>query len=248
MTTDWMHELKSVTLNVEGESAPMCTPGASAEYRAARRALMAAEIELHGQVIRVAKQRRSLPPGPVMPDYQLAEGPRALTADEPVTTVGLGDLFGEHDELVVYHLMFHPDDDEACPMCTSVVDGLHGVAHHIARRAALVVVAKAPLSKLRAWGRRRGWAGLRLVSAHRTLFTTDLGTEGSKGGQVPAVSVFRRDGDQVRLVYLQSADFADGEHGGVDQIWPIWHVFDLLPSGRGDWMPDNTYGRLGVIG
>lgn len=97
------------------------------------------------------------------------------------------------------------------------------------------------LDQLRAWGRRRGWQGLRLVSAHGTSFTTDLGTEGSRGGQVPAVSVFTRDGDEVRHSYTQSAELPGGRAGGMDLIWPLWHVLDLLPSGRGEWLPDNTY-------
>ncbi len=31
---------------------------------------------------------------------------------------------------------------------------------------------------------------------------------------------------------------------------PVWNVFDLLPSGRGDWFADNTYpgARRGEVG
>jgi predicted dithiol-disulfide oxidoreductase (DUF899 family) len=177
----------------------------------------------------------------VLPTYALAEGPIDLTADGPARTVGLLDLFGGHDELIVYHLMFHPDDDAACAMCSLWVDGLHGVSHHISRRAGLAIVAKAPLDKLRAWGRRRGWQGLRIVSAYGTDFVADLGTEGSRGGQVPAFSVFVRQGDQVRHAYTQSANFPDGSERAIDRMSAVWNAFDLLPSGRGDWLPDNTY-------
>lgn len=242
MTTEWWTELKSITLNVEGETFPMWPAGASDEYRTARLELVEAEAALHQHVAAVATQRRALPPGPVMPTYELAEGSVDLADGSPSKPVTLGDLFGDHDELVVYHLMFHPDDNAACAACSSIVDGLHGISHHIIRRAGFAVIAQAPLGKLRAWGRRRGWQGLRLVSAHGTSFATDLGTEGSRGGQVPAVSVFTRDGEEVRHAYTQSADFPDGQPGGIDQIWPLWHVLDLLPAGRGDWMgPDNTY-------
>jgi hypothetical protein len=27
----------------------------------------------------------------------------------------------------------------------------------------------------------------------------------------------------------------------MDLISPVWNVFDLLPSGRGEWLPDNSY-------
>jgi predicted dithiol-disulfide oxidoreductase (DUF899 family) len=241
MTTEWWTELKSVTLHVDGERAPLWPDGATEEYRAARRALVEAEAALREQVHAVAALRRALPPGPVLRSYDLTEGPIDLSSDGPARSVTLAELFGDHDELVVYHLMFHPDDDAACAMCSMWVDGLHGVSHHLTRRAALAVIAKAPIDKLRAWARHRGWQGLRLVSAYGTSFTTDLGTEGSRGGQVPAVSVFTRHGDQVRHAYTQVAEFPDGRAGGIDLVSPVWHVFDLLPSGRGDWLPDNTY-------
>ena len=130
-------------------------------------------------------------------------------------------------------------------MCSMWVDGLHGVAHHLTRRAGLAIIAKAPIDKLRGWGRRRGWQGLRLVSGYDSPMITDLGIEGSRGGQFPAVSVFTRsavDGaEQVRHAYTQSADYPDGSGRGIDLINPVWQTLDLLPRGRGDWVPDNTY-------
>ncbi len=239
--TEWWTELKSITLHVETDPTPLWASGASSDYRVARRALLDAEIALRDQAEAVAAQRRALPPGPVLPEYTFAEGPRDLAADDPSGSVTLAELFGAHDELVVYHLMFHPEDDAACAMCSMWVDGFRGVAPHLARRAGLAVIAKAPLGKLRAWGRRRGWHGLRLVSAFdEPGFLTDLGVEGSRGGQFPAVSVFTRDGNRVRHSYLQSADFPDRTGRGIDLLCPVWPMLDLLPSGRGEWLPDNT--------
>jgi hypothetical protein len=42
---------------------PIRVPGQSADYRAARTALLAEEIELRRYIERVAAQRRALPPG-----------------------------------------------------------------------------------------------------------------------------------------------------------------------------------------
>lgn len=207
--------------------------GASDEYRAARLALADAEARLSDAIEAVAAQRRELPPGPVVPDYQLTEGPLDLSAEGPYNPVTLMELFGDHDELIVYHIMFHPEDDTACAACSMFVDGLHGVSHHIMRRAALAVVGKAPVDKLRAWARQRGWQGLRVASAAGTSFTTDLGTEGSRGGQFPCFSVFTRHGNQLRHAYIQCADFPDGRPRGIDLMSPVWNTFDLLPSGRG---------------
>ena len=60
--------------------------GESAEYRAARTALLAEEIALRRQIQRVAGQRRALPPGPVAKDYRFH--------DEQGRELGLIDLFG----------------------------------------------------------------------------------------------------------------------------------------------------------
>ena len=43
-------------------------PGESAEYRGARNALLAQEMELRRQIERVAAQRRQLPAGGAIPD------------------------------------------------------------------------------------------------------------------------------------------------------------------------------------
>jgi predicted dithiol-disulfide oxidoreductase (DUF899 family) len=237
----WL-ELKSIALHDDGDQPSSPWPvGASPEYIAARRALEQAEAELRAHVKEVAARRRELPRGAVVGDYVLTEGPRDLAVDGPGRPVTVPELFGEHDALVVYHLMFHPDDDAACPMCSMWVDALHGVSHHIARRAAFAVVAKAPVDKLRRWGRRRGWQGLRLVSSHGTSFNADLHMEGPAGGQWPAVSVFQRDGGEVRHVISQTASSPVIDAGGIDLLNPVWHVWDLLPAGRGEWLPDNDY-------
>jgi predicted dithiol-disulfide oxidoreductase (DUF899 family) len=233
MSTDWL-QLKSITLH-EGTGPPQrqAPEGASDEYLAARRSLQEAEKALLAQVEEVARRRRALPPGAVMPDYVFHE--------EPDRRTSLRDLFGDHDTLLVYHLMFHPDDDAACAACSLWVDGLHGVAHHIARNAAFAVIAKAPAPKLRAWAQRRGWDGLRIVSSFETTLNADLGVEGPRGGQWPMISVFTRDGDEIRHFYSQYADFPDGTGRGIDLLSPVWHALDLLPRGRGEWLPDNDY-------
>ena len=47
--------------------------GESEDYRRARNALLAEEIELRRQIQRVAEQRRALPPGPRAKDYRFLD-------------------------------------------------------------------------------------------------------------------------------------------------------------------------------
>jgi predicted dithiol-disulfide oxidoreductase (DUF899 family) len=223
------------------ETRPIWPAGASEEHIEARIELARAEQQLHDQLWAVAAARRELPPGPVLGEYFLAEGPADLGLDGPVARTALRQLFGEHETLLIYHLMFAPEDAAACPMCSLWVDGLHGVAHHIAQHATFVVVGKAPLPKLRTWAVRRGWDGLRILSSHGTTFNADMNAETPEGGQVPMVSVLRTDGGQVRHVVSQHANFMDGSDGANDLLTPLWSVLDLLPAGRGDWYAGNAY-------
>ena len=39
----------------------------------------------------------------------------------------------------------------------------------------------------------------------------------------------------------QFADYPDGTAGAIDLLSPVWNTFDLLPAGRGEWLPDNDY-------
>lgn len=223
------------------DALPMWPVGASAEYIAARIELAKAERTLRDQVEKVAAGRRMLPEGTLIKDYGLAEGPKDLGLDEPVRTTRLSELFGDHDTLFVYHLMYHPDDDEACSMCSMWVDGFHGVSHHLAQNMAFAVIGKAPLSKLRAWARRRGWDGLRILSGYGTTFNADLNAEHPNEDQRPMASTFVRDGGQVRHFYTLPANFIDNAERGIDLLSPVWNVLDLLPTGRGDWYAANSY-------
>jgi predicted dithiol-disulfide oxidoreductase (DUF899 family) len=200
-------------------------------YRERRAALLVAETELREHTERVARQRRDLPPGPLMPAYRLTEG-------DPPVAVDLPDLFDGHDVLVVHHLMFWPTG--GCPMCSMWLDGLNGVAAHLAQHVALVVTAPAPLPQLRDWGRARGWSGLRLVSAAGTDLGTDLGFADTDGGQMPGVSVFTRDGGRARLAWHGQPGLVEGGRG-IDALSPVWNVLDLTPGGRPDWWPGNDY-------
>jgi len=195
---------------------------------------------------RVAELRRHLPEGAAMEDYQFEEGPRDLSAgDEPVRRVRLSELFTKPDRsLVIYRFMFGKKQTKACPMCTAWIDGANGVAHHLAQNLDFAVVAAADLPTLRAHARARGWDKLRLLSAGKSAFKYDLGSEDRDGGQDSTVSVFARDADGT-LRHLYSAHPRMGpaiQERGIDLLAPMWHFLDLTPQGRGSWYASLAYG------
>src|ERR1700674_5627160 len=128
-------------------------------YLDAREELRVAELELMRHRERVAEQRRQLPAGPLVEDYEFAEGPADLDdGDAPVRPVRLSELFSAPDRpLVIYHFMYGKRQTSACPMCTMWIDGFNGVARHLAPNVDFAVAAAADPATLRAHGRARGW-------------------------------------------------------------------------------------------
>lgn len=205
-------------------------PGADDAYRWSRERLREAEIDLRERIEAVAQMRRALPPGPVVPEYGFIEDERR---------VRLVDLFAPGKPyLILYHLMYWADDDDFCPMCSLWIDGFNGVAPHVVQRANFVIASRAPVEKLRAWGARRGWHRLRLLSDDGPAFARAIDAEDEQGNPDSTIVVFAKDGEVVRHVYSAHPMLEDRERG-IDLLSPVWHLFDLMPSGRGDWYGTN---------
>jgi predicted dithiol-disulfide oxidoreductase (DUF899 family) len=214
-------------------------PGESAGYREARDDLLAAEMELRRQTERVAAMRRALPPGGLVPqDYVFEEGEE----DRPVR---LSELFGDKQTLLLYSYMYGPNMERPCPSCSSMLDGLDGQAKHITQRAALAVVARSPIARLRAAGAERGWRSLRLISSANNSYHPDYHSETPEGAQRPIMNVFSRQGGEVRHAWASELAFAPTEPGQdprhIDAIWPLWSALDFGPEGRGDFRPALEY-------
>jgi predicted dithiol-disulfide oxidoreductase (DUF899 family) len=215
---------------------PIRVPGESAEYRAARTALLAEEIELRRHIERVAAQRRALPPGaPVTGRY------RFMTEGGETDLAG---LFGDQQTLYVYSYMFGPQRARPCPMCTNLLDAWDGNADDIAQHMSLVVVARSPLERLLAWKQERGWKHLRLATDIDGSYVRDYFGVGPDGDDVPSQNVFtRRDGT---LRHFWSAEMTTSDPGqdprGAPDPAPLWAVLDQTPEGRGaDWYPRLSY-------
>jgi len=232
-------DAKTETLTPADEMArasPIRVPNESADYRAARTALLAEEIELRRHIERVAAQRRALPPGgEVTGDY------RFMTEQGETDLLG---LFGDKQTLVTYSYMFGPQRERPCPMCTNLLDAWDGNADDIQQRVALAVVARSPLERLLAWKKERGWKNLRLVSDVNGAFFRDYFGLTPDGEEVPADNVFtRRDGT---LRHFYAGEMTTGDPGqdprGAPDPAPLWTVLDLTPEGRGaDWYPSLNY-------
>jgi predicted dithiol-disulfide oxidoreductase (DUF899 family) len=213
--------------------------GESDGYARARQALLAEEIEVRRHLTRLAEQRQALPPGPVIErDYRFTDG----NGDD----VGLADLFGGHDTLVTYFWMYGPQRPRPCPMCTNWLGGVNGNARDIEERAALKILGRSSVERQRAFAVERGWRDLDFVQTVGDDYARDLGALDADGNESPAIVVFRKDGDSVRLFWsaempMEAADPGQDPRVAPD-IAPLWAVLDLTPEGRGaDWYPRLEY-------
>ena len=213
-------------------------PNESDEYRRARNALLAEEIELRRHIERVAEQRRALPEGGKVPkDY------RFQGATGPVT---LSELFGDKQTLVVYSYMFGPQRERPCPMCTSLLSAWDGEADDVGQRVSLVVMARSPIERLIAFKKERGWRHLRLYSDGSGEFTRDYVS--AEDADEPAFNVFTRRDGVIRHFWSGEMGSVTADPGqdprGAPDLMPLWTILDSTPEGRGsDWYPRLDYGK-----
>jgi predicted dithiol-disulfide oxidoreductase (DUF899 family) len=187
----------------------------------------------------VNEQRRQLPMVKLDKTYQF-KGPGN-------TTVTLGDLFEGYDQLIVYHFMFKPGDDEGCRGCCHVGESLPDVNHLRLKNTNLVCVSRAPIEKLEAFKKKNGWKWPWYSSGgtdfnydfHATIDDTvepamlnfrtkeEMEAAGKRWytGDVPGYSVFlKKDGE----IYHTYSTFARGG----EKFMPTLALLDMTPMGR----------------
>jgi predicted dithiol-disulfide oxidoreductase (DUF899 family) len=61
-----------------------------------------------------------------------------------------------------------------------------------------------------------------------------MGYRGEKGGWLPGISVFKRDGERILRV-------SDQQLGPGDDFCSVYHFLDMLPEGATGWRPKFSY-------
>jgi predicted dithiol-disulfide oxidoreductase (DUF899 family) len=169
-------------------------------------------------------ERRRLPMVRIEKDYVF---------DGPNGKASLLDLFEGRRQLIIYHFMFDPEWDEGCDGCSFFVDNIGHLAHLHARDTSLVLVARAPLAKIKPFKKRMGWT-VPWFSSFGSEFNYDFGVTTDEG-EAFGLSVFLRDGDSVFQTY-----FTDGR--GVEALGSVWTFLDLTPFGRQEDWEDSPKG------
>jgi predicted dithiol-disulfide oxidoreductase (DUF899 family) len=123
--------------------------GTREEWLAARLDLLQAEKELTRRSDELARRRQELP---------WVRVDKAYRFETDGGSASLADLFRGRSQLLVYHLMFGPEYNAACPSCSAIADGFNGGVVHLENHdVAMTAISRAPLHKLQAFKRRMGW-------------------------------------------------------------------------------------------
>jgi predicted dithiol-disulfide oxidoreductase (DUF899 family) len=201
----------------------------------ARKELLLQEKEFTRLRDRLSRARRELPWERVEKEY-VFDGKNGRET--------LAELFAGNRQLIVYHLMFDPDWEEACSRCSFWADNFNGVLVHLNQRdVSLVAISRAPFAKLAAFQKRMGWS-FNWVSSFAGEFNRDyhvsFASEQIVEGEVvynyrlmknsmterPGISVFYKDRDGT--IFHTYSCYARG----LDMLNVAYHYLDLTPKGR----------------
>jgi predicted dithiol-disulfide oxidoreductase (DUF899 family) len=204
------------------------------EWIEARKQLLAQEKQFTRQRDQLSAARRALPCVRVTERYEFERTRGKAT---------LADLFDGRSQLVVYHFMFGPDWEAGCKSCSFWADNFNGIVEHLRHRdVTLLAISRAPLAKLQAYEKRLGWT-FEWVSSHGSSFNHDFGvsftpeelatgevvynfaTQKAMGAELPGISVFHKQGDDVFHTYSCYSR-------GIDMMNTAYHYLDLVPKGR----------------
>lgn len=216
-------------------------------WLAARKQLLRREKEVTHLRDQVNAERRRLPMVELTTDY-VFEGPQGK--------LSLLEIFEGRRQLYVHHFMWIDARDEGCPSCSITADlsfGPHTREQLAARDVTFAAISRAPFEKLQRFKAAKGWTFPFYSSAgssfnydfHATLDESKRTIEYNylseaelreRGfpeqllrGDVPANSVFVRDGDRVFHAYSAFAR-------GLEQLVAPYHFLDFTPFGRQqDW-------------
>jgi Bacterial protein of unknown function (DUF899)/Glycosyl transferase family 21 len=120
------------------------------------------------------------------------------------------------------------------------------VAADIKRKAALKILGRSSVERQLVFAQERGWRNLDFVQTVGDDFARDIGALTPEGDESPALIVFRRVGDSVRLFWAAEMSGRMADPGqdprGAPERAPLWNILDLTPQDREPrWYPKLTY-------
>jgi len=166
--------------------------------------------------------------------------------ESPDGPVSLSDLFDGRSQLIVYHYMYAPGDEEGCSGCSFVCDHVDSARQHFEHNdLAFVAVSRAPIADFQAFKKRMDWT-FRWVSSNQNSFNYDFGVSFRKedlekgpvwfnfkiqklrGMEQPGLTVFTKDAEGN--IYRTYSSY----ERGLDLLLGAYNYLDLTPKGRNE--------------
>ncbi len=219
------------------------------EWLTARKTLLEHEKEYTKHRDRINAERRRLAMVKLEKEYTF-EGSNG--------SVKLIDLFAGRTQLIIYHFMFDPNWEKGCMGCTGYVDALGDLSMLNERDTTFVLVSRAPLPKLEAYKKLKGWT-VPWYSSFGSDFNYDFHVTLDENiapieynyrdkaelekrnkpnvmqGESHGLSVFFRLGDDVFHTYSAYAR-------GVESLTDAYSLLDMTPYGRQEGFEDSPPG------
>lgn len=205
------------------------------EWLEARKQFLAKEKEFTRLRDQLSQQRRDLPWKAVDKQYVF---------DGPDGKQTLSELFDGRSQLIVYHFMFDPNWEAACPHCSFWADNFNEIIVHLNHRdVTMIAVSHAPYNKVSEYKKRMGW-NFKWVSSHDTDFNLDCHVSFTKkelddkqafynfelqdsfDTEREGVSVFYK--NKIGKVFHTYSTYARG----IDMLNTAYNYLDLTPKGR----------------
>jgi predicted dithiol-disulfide oxidoreductase (DUF899 family) len=201
-----------------------------AAWTKARLKLLEKEKELTRLRDEVTSLRRQMPWTEVTENY---------TFSDPDGEKSLSELFGDKQQLIVYHFMYAPGWEEGCKSCSFWADQYDAIGFHIGERdVAMAVVSRAPWQDFQAFKKRMDWR-FPWYSSSANSFNFDYHVSFQEPGEgyynyrmtnvmeeLPGLSVFYKDDDG--MIYHTYSCYSRG----LDPLNATYQMLDLAPKGR----------------
>lgn len=170
------------------------------------------------------------------------------TFQTPKGPASLKDLFGKQSQLIVYHYMFEPTEQEGCQGCGFMAANLPNLQQLAQKDTSLVVISRAPIDKITAFKEKKKFGNFQWVSSHGSNFNYDFhvtldekvapveygfknkaeleaaGNKPAPSGEQPGLSVFKLQDGQVYHTYSSYYE--------LDNLAGVYVWLDVTPAGR----------------
>jgi predicted dithiol-disulfide oxidoreductase (DUF899 family) len=208
------------------------------DWLAARKALLAKELEMTHALDALRAERRQLP------WVKIGEG---YVFDGSNGKCTLLDLFGNRSQLAVYHFMLTPGSDHICSGCSYTMDHVDAARQHFEHAdLAFAAISRAPIVRIEQVKARMGWT-FPWVSSANNDFNYDFDVSFTDADRATGRAFYNYGRTKIQTspdmfgvsVFIKDEDgdilhTYSTYHRGTELLMGAFNWLDLTPKGRNE--------------